>query len=80
MNKKELQKISIKFRNYASQMLKIEEDSEINRITTFVNFIHETPVLNEYVRKCHSKDYDIESDMRNKKNWISVELPTDDES
>lgn len=80
MNKKELLKISVKFRNYASQMLKIEEDSEINRISTFLNFIEETPVLDEYVKKCHRKYYNIDYDMHNKMNWTSVSLPSDDEA
>ncbi len=75
MNKNELKKISIQFRMLASQMLKIDNDSELGYINTFVDFIDSTPIITKYISNCHSHDYDIAADMQAKQNWQPVSLP-----
>jgi len=75
MSKQELKKISIQFRTLASQMLKIDNDSEIGYIDTFVVFINSTSIISEFIESCHSKEYDIDFDMQNKGNWQPISLP-----
>lgn len=79
MNKSELKKISIQFRTLASQMLRIDNDSEVGYIKTFVDFIDSTPIIAEYIANCHSQEYNIAADMQAKPNWQPVSLPNKQE-
>lgn len=76
MIKKELRKISIQYRTLSSQMLKIDNDSEIGHIKAFVDFINSTPIIADYINKCHAKDYDIAADMQSKRNWQPITIPS----
>ena len=71
MTKKELRKLSLQFRTLASQMLKIEEQEEINYIRMFYDFISSTPFFSEYISECHTTDYDFVEIYRTK-DWHEV--------
>ena len=80
MTKKELRIISIKYRTLASQMLKIDSQEEINCIKMYFDYITNTPILFEYITKCHKYDYDFKEIYQNK-NWNDMlELPDEEES
>lgn len=76
MNKSELRKISINYRTLSSQMLKIENENEVGYIKTFVNLIESTPIIYNYLKLCHTKDYNIAEDMKNNNGWGAIVLPT----
>lgn len=71
MTKKELRKLSLQFRTLVSQMLKIEEQEEINYIRMFYDFISSTPFFSEYISECHTTDYDFVEIYRTK-DWHEV--------
>lgn len=79
MNKSELKKISIQFRTLASQMLKIDSDSEVGHIKAFIDFIDSVPIISAYLADCHSRDYNIIADMQSKGSWRPVPLPAKQE-
>ncbi len=59
MNRKELQKISLKYRTLSAQLLKTNSQSEVYRIKQFFDFITNTPLLINYINSCKTKDYDF---------------------
>ena len=80
MTKKELRKISLRYRTLSSQMLKIDSQEEINCIQMYYNYITDTPVIFNYIKSCHSTDYDFK-DIYAKKEWNDIlELPSSQES
>lgn len=80
MTKKELRKISLRYRTLSSQMLKIDSQEEINCIQMYYNYITDTPVIFNYIKSCHRTDYDFK-DIYAKKEWNDIlELPSSQES
>ena len=59
MKKKELRVISLQFRTFSSQMLKVDSEEEIVYIKTFFDFITNTSILHEYITTCHTNNYDF---------------------
>lgn len=80
MTKKELRIISLKYRTLASQMLKIDSQEEINCIKMFFDYITNTPVLFEYITKCHKNEYDFKEIYQNKDWRDMLVLPDEEES
>jgi hypothetical protein len=60
-------------------MLKVENDTEVGYINMFVDYIDSTPVTSKYIAACHTKEYDIVADMKSKRNWQPVTLPSKQE-
>ena len=59
MNKKELRVISLQFRTFSAQMLKVDSPEEVVYIKTFFEFITNTPILHDYITTCHTSNYDF---------------------
>ena len=78
MNRKELQKISLKYRTLSGQLLKVNAQSEIYCIQQFYDFITNTPLLICYINKCRINEYDFKK-IFSEKGWNSVlGLPADE--
>lgn len=78
MNRKELQKISLKYRTLSGQLLKVNAQSEIYCIQQFYDFITNTPLLISYINECRTKEYDFKK-IFSEKGWNSVlSLPSDE--
>ena len=76
MTKKELQKISLRYRTLASQMLKINSQEEMYCIQQFFDFINETSFLMSYIDECITEEYDFKS-IFEEKGWRDIlELPS----
>lgn len=71
MIKKELRKISLQYRTLASQMLKVDEQEEINYIKMFFDFISSTPFISDYIAQCHTTDYNFVEIFQNK-SWRDI--------
>lgn len=71
MTKKELRKISLQYRTLSSQMLKIDSQEEINRVKIFFDYITNTPIIMEYIYKCHKEDYNFAEIYKNK-SWNDI--------
>lgn len=79
MTKKELRKVSLKFRTLSSQMLKIDSQEEIGYMQAFFDFITETDVLCDYITSCHSKDYNFDEIIKSMSYHDRFILPSDSE-
>lgn len=78
MNRKELQKISLKYRTLSGQLLKVNAQSEIYCIQQFYDFITNTPLLISYINECRINEYDFKK-IFSEKGWNSVlGLPADE--
>ena len=78
MNRKELQKISLKYRTLSGQLLKVNAQSEIYCIQQFYDFVKNTPLLISYINECRITEYDFKK-IFSKKGWNSVlSLPPDE--
>ncbi|WP_090173348.1 toll/interleukin-1 receptor domain-containing protein [Eubacterium oxidoreducens] len=78
MNRKELQKISLKYRTLSGQLLKVNAQSEIYCIQQFYDFITNTPLLISYINECRITEYDFKK-IFSEKGWNSVlDLPADE--
>ena len=76
MTRKELQKISLQYRTFASQMLKINSQEEIYCIQQFFDFIKDTPFLMSYISECVAEDYDFKHIFETK-GWHGIlDLPS----
>ena len=71
MTKKELRKISLQYRTLSSQMLKIDSQEEINYVKIFFDYITNTPIIMEYIYKCHKEDYNF-AEIYNNKSWNDI--------
>ena len=78
VNRKELQKISLKYRTLSGQLLKVNAQSEIYCIQQFYNFVKNTPLLISYINECRITEYDFKK-IFSEKEWNSVlSLPPDE--
>ncbi|SDB16471.1 TIR domain-containing protein [Eubacterium oxidoreducens] len=78
VNRKELQKISLKYRTLSGQLLKVNAQSEIYCIQQFYDFITNTPLLISYINECRITEYDFKK-IFSEKGWNSVlDLPADE--
>lgn len=78
MNRKEIQKISLKYRTLSAQLLKVNSQSEVYCIQQFFDYITNTPFLMTYVQSCRTKDYDFKQ-IFSEKGWNDVlSLPSDE--
>ena len=78
MNRKEIQKISLKYRTLSAQLLKVNSQSEVYCIQQFFDFIKNTPFLITYIKSCRTKDYDFKQ-IFSEKGWHDVSsLPSDE--
>lgn len=79
MNRKEVQKISLKYRTLSAQLLKVNSQSEMYCIKQFFDFVTNTSFLISYVNSCRSIDYDFKQ-IFSEKGWNDVLiLPSDEE-
>ncbi len=79
MIRKEIQKISLRYRTLSSQMLKINSQEEVYCIRQYFDFITETPFLMEYINKCKTQDYDF-AKIFSERGWRDVlSLPSKEE-
>ena len=78
MKRKELQKISLKYRTLSAQLLKVNAQSEIYCIQQFFDYITRTPLLISYVNECRTVEYDFKK-IFSEKGWNSVlSLPSNE--
>ncbi len=78
MNRKELQKISLKYRTLSGQLLKVNAQSEMYCIQQFYDFVTSTPLLISYINECRTAEYDFKK-IFSEKGWNSVlSLPPDE--
>lgn len=77
MTKKELRKISLQYRTFASQMLKIDSEEEKVHIKAFFDFITGTPFIHDYIEKCHREDYSFEDVFSHRRYNEVLILPSD---
>ena len=54
MNKKDIKKISITFRTFASQAINARYTDVGSRLAQFINYVDDTPLLRDYVNGCIS--------------------------
>lgn len=71
MTKKEIRKISLKYRTLASQMLKIDSQEEIYCIQMYYDYITTTPEIFKYIESCHTTDYDFKN-IFSEKAWNDI--------
>lgn len=71
MTRKEMQKISLKYRTLSSQMLKMNSQEEMYCIQQFFDFITETKFIMDYICECRTKEYDFKQ-IFSDKGWRDV--------
>ena len=54
MNKKDIKKISLTFRTFASQTINARYTDVGSRLAQFINYVNDTPLLRDYVSGCIS--------------------------
>ncbi len=79
MTKNELKIISLKYRTCASQMLKIDNNDEVQYIKMFIDFIDITEMLSSYVSNCHKINYDFISIIAERPYGHYLEMPDNSE-
>lgn len=79
MKKRELKKISLKYRTISSQMLKIDSQEELNYIKMYYDFINNTEIIDTYIKRCHTQDYDFDEIYENKFWNDMLTLPDNEE-
>lgn len=71
MTKKEMQKISLKYRTLSSQMLKMNSQDEMYCVQQFYDFITETKFIIDYISECRTCEYDFKQIFA-EKGWREV--------
>ena len=79
MKKRELKKISLKYRTLSSQMLKVDSQEEINYIRMYYEFINNTEIIAKYIKGCHKQNYDFDEIYENKFWSDMLTLPDNEE-
>lgn len=71
MTRKEMQKISLQYRTFSSQMLKMNSQEEMYCIQQYFDFITRTEFIFDYINECRTKEYDFEKIFTDK-GWRDV--------
>ena len=77
MTKKELRKISLQFRTLSSQMLKIDSEEEITHIQAFFDFITNNTIISDYIKSCHTQEYNFGELFSNHSYHQKIILPSE---
>jgi hypothetical protein len=75
---KEFKIISRQFRRFAGDLLNAEDTYEATRLAKrFISYIDSEPIISDFIKKAHTKDYDFEKIIRETGYHQKFEIPLD---
>lgn len=77
IDKKEFQKISMQFRRYSSRLLTTSVDDGIDNLKRLLNYIENTPLIWDFIDESNKKEFDIESEVKNRDYFEGYNIPLD---